>query len=234
MSNSQISSRRLGFSVSNAPFIGGLIDYITKSYQYVKSKSFVQGEILHQKKSQVSLSPFLIITAFLLGVVTNVKFEVGTIITDEPLSNDLHNILLSKEDNLYTDDIDVSKVMLCLEASDAIAIIISSSLVWLSSYARPQLRNHLFLPWLGVVLRGVLCRQAPTAAALLYTMVVINNNLDLLFLSTFCALLIVEARVWLEVARIVVMKREKRVEETVVHVTVRREVPSVEIGNFHY
>ncbi|CAB3224387.1 unnamed protein product [Arctia plantaginis] len=75
---------------------------------------------------------------------------------------------------------------------------------------RSPLSEYLFLPWLGATLRGLLVRQAPTAGALLYTMAVINGNVNPLFLTAFSFLFLLEARLWLEIARLVRSRWEQR------------------------
>ncbi|KAI5652042.1 hypothetical protein NE865_00380 [Phthorimaea operculella] len=78
------------------------------------------------------------------------------------------------------------------------------------TFQRSPLSEYLFLPWLGATLRGLFLRQAPTAGALLYTMAVINGKINPLFLTSFSFLFLLEARLWLEVARVVRLRWERR------------------------
>lgn len=50
------------------------------------------------------------------------------------------------------------------------------------------LSEYLFLPWIGVALRGLFLRQAPTAGALIYTMVMITGSVSPLFMTAFSLL----------------------------------------------
>ncbi|KAF9414881.1 hypothetical protein HW555_007350 [Spodoptera exigua] len=128
-----ILPKHMTYSKSRVPILGALIDYLDTSIQYLRNKTFAQAEKLHAKSSKATLSAsFLAFVCLMLGFVCNVKFEVVTI-DEEPLPDDLHFMLMSKEDKLYIDDIDVSRVMWCVEASDSLVILISSLLIWNSS-----------------------------------------------------------------------------------------------------
>ncbi|KAJ8728310.1 hypothetical protein PYW08_016695 [Mythimna loreyi] len=125
--------KHMTYSNSKVPILGGLIDYVDTSVQYLRRKTFAQAEKLNEKASRATLSAtFLAGVCLLLGVACNVKFEVVTL-DDEPLRNDLHYMLMSREDKLYIDDIDVTRVKWCVEASDSLVILISSLLIWNSS-----------------------------------------------------------------------------------------------------
>ncbi|CAH2106176.1 unnamed protein product [Euphydryas editha] len=240
--DSPSAPKYMAFSRSGVPIIGALIDYMDTSLEYLRFKKFSRAERLNVKTSRARLSAsFMAGLCLLLGLVCNVKFEVVTF-DQEPLPNDLHFILMSKDDKLYIDDIDISRVMWCIEASDTLVILISTLLIWNSSNVRSPLSEYLFLPWLGASLRGLFLRQAPTAGALIYTMTVINGNVNSLFLTTFSFLFLFEARLWLEVARLVRMRWERRE-----HVDVSRnsqyevetlwsndDIQSVEVGNYVY
>ncbi|XP_075973797.1 uncharacterized protein LOC142975038 [Anticarsia gemmatalis] len=230
------------YSKSKVPLFGALIDYIDVSLQYFRKRTFTQAERLHAKTSRATLSAtFLAAVCLLLGLACNVKFEVVTL-DEEPLPNDLHFMVLSKDDKLYIDDIDVSRVMWCVEASDCLVIIISSLLIWNSSNVRSPLSEYLFLPWLGATLRGLFLRQAPTAGALLYTMAVINGNVNPLFLTAFSFLFLLEARLWLEIARLVRSRWERREDDTTAQETAYEvetlwsndDIQSVEVRNYVY
>ncbi|XP_049869408.1 uncharacterized protein LOC126369158 [Pectinophora gossypiella] len=232
--------RHLTYSKSKIPIIGALIDYMETSFEYLRRKTFAQAEKLHAKASRATLSAtFMAAVCLMLGLATNIKFEVVTF-DEEPLVNDLHFMLLSKEDNLYIDDIDVSRVMWCLEMSDLVVVVVSALLVWNSSNVRSPLSEYLFLPWLGATLRGLFLRQAPTASALLYTMAVVNGNVNPLFLTAFSFLFLLEARLWLEVARLVRARWERRDHNlTAAAVEVETlwsndDVQSVEVRNYFY
>ncbi|KAL4717986.1 hypothetical protein ACJJTC_013026 [Scirpophaga incertulas] len=68
---------------------------------------------------------------------------------------------------------------------------------------RSPLSEYLFLPWLGVALRGLLLRQVPTASAVLYTVAVVDGNINPLFITALTLLFLLEARMWVEIARLV-------------------------------
>ncbi|CAH2234797.1 uncharacterized protein LOC120629411 [Pararge aegeria] len=234
--------RHLTYSKSNVPLFGALVDYMETSFEYLRRKTFARAERLHLKTSRTSLSATFVSTVcLLLGLVCNVKFEVVTF-EDEALPNDLHFMLMSKDDKLYIDDIDVSRVIWCIEASDTLVILISSLLIWNSSYVSSPLREYLFLPWLGATLRGLFLRQVPTAGALVYTMAVINGNVNPLFMTAFTFLFLLEARLWLEIARLVRMRWERREyfdvsrhsQYEVQTLWSNDDVQSVEVGNYVY
>ncbi|XP_022830655.1 uncharacterized protein LOC111359367 isoform X2 [Spodoptera litura] len=236
-----ILPKHMTYSKSRVPILGALIDYVDTSVQYLRKKTFAQAEKLHAKSSRATLSAsFLASVCLMLGFVCNVKFEVVTV-DEEPLPNDLHFMLMSKEDKLYIDDIDVSRVMWCVEASDSLVILISSLLIWNSSNRSP-LSEYLFLPWLGATLRGLFLRQAPTAGALLYTMAVINGNVNPLFLTAFSFLFLLEARLWLEIARLVRSRWERREHAMASHdseyevetLWSNDDVQSIEMRNYVY
>lgn len=97
------------YAKSKIPILGALIDYVETSFQYLYRNTFAQAERLNAKSSKASLSAsFLAAVCLLLGFVCNVKFEVVTF-DEQPLRNDLHFMLMSKDDKLYIDDIDVSR-----------------------------------------------------------------------------------------------------------------------------
>ncbi|XP_047995393.1 uncharacterized protein LOC125233419 [Leguminivora glycinivorella] len=122
--------RHMTFSNSKVPIIGCFIDYFDIGFNYLFSKSFSRGEKLQSSGKKPSLSPtFLAFTCLLLGFVANVKLEVVRF-DEAPLNYDLHFMLMSKEDNIYIDDIDPSRVMWCIEASDCSALLISCVLIW--------------------------------------------------------------------------------------------------------
>ncbi|XP_034830580.1 uncharacterized protein [Maniola hyperantus] len=202
--------RHLTYAKSSVPIIGALIDYMETSLEYLRQKTSARAERLHMKATKASLSATFVATVcLLLGLVCNVKFEVA-IFQDQPLPNDLHFMLMSKVDKLYADDIDVSRVIWCIEASDTVVVVLSTLLIWISSYVRSPLSEYLFLPWLGATLRGLFLRQVPTAAALIYTIAVINGSVNPLFLTSFTLLFLLEARLWLEIVRLVRMRWERR------------------------
>ncbi|CAH0723234.1 unnamed protein product, partial [Brenthis ino] len=125
--------KHMTYSKSGVPVIGALIDYIYTSMEYVMHKSFVRGEQLRPVASKKCLSAtFMAFVCFSLGFVSNIKLEVVTF-DEEPLPNDLHFMVMSKDEKLYIDDIDVTRVMWCIEASDALVILISTLLIWNSS-----------------------------------------------------------------------------------------------------
>lgn len=100
--------KHMTYSKSKVPLFGALIDYIDVSAQYLRKKTFAQAEKLHAKTSRATLSAsFLAGVCFLLGLTCSVKFEVVTM-DEAPLPNDLHFMVMSKNDKLYIDDIDVS------------------------------------------------------------------------------------------------------------------------------
>lgn len=102
------------YSKSQVPFLGAFIDYMDTSFQYMINKTFTQAEKLNPKSSRVTLSAtFLAAVCLMLGFTCNVKFEVVTF-DDEPLQFDLHIMLMSKDDKLYIDDIDVSRKFLSI------------------------------------------------------------------------------------------------------------------------
>ncbi|XP_047529678.1 uncharacterized protein LOC125065872 [Vanessa atalanta] len=240
--DSPTEPKQIIYSRFRVPVIGALIDYINTSLQYMRCKSFDRVETLNVKKSGTKLSAtFLALVCLLLGLVCNVKFEVVTF-DEEPLTNDLHFVLMSKDDKLYIDDIDVSRVMLCIEASDTLVLLISSLLIWNSSNVRSPLSEYLFLPWLGATLRGFFLRQAPTVGALLYVVAVVDGNVNSLFLTAFSFLFLLEARLWLEIARMVCIRWERRdnldlsrnIQYEVETLWSNEDVQSVEVGNYVY
>ncbi|XP_059048578.1 uncharacterized protein LOC131843842 [Achroia grisella] len=239
--DTQILPKHMTYSKSKLPLIGAFIDYMDTSIDYVRQKTFAQAEKLHAKSSRATLSAtFMAAVCLILGVICNIKLEVIKF-DEEPLPNDLHIMLMSKDDKLYIDDIDVSRVMWCIEASDILVMFISCLFVWNSSNVRPPASEYLFLPWLGATLRGMFLRQAPTAGALLYTMAVINGNVNLLFLTAFSFLFLLEARLWLEIARLVCLRWERRDSITardpkneVETLWSNDDVQSIEVRNYIY
>ncbi|KAM3961080.1 uncharacterized protein ACR2FA_004857 [Aphomia sociella] len=110
-----------------------------------------------------------------------------------------------------------------------------------SGRQRSPLSEYLFLPWLGATLRGLFLRQAPTAGALLYTMAVINGDVNPLFLTAFSFLFLLEARLWLEIARLVRTRWERRdsiaardSQYEVETLWSNDDVQSVEVRNYVY
>ncbi|KAJ2937880.1 hypothetical protein O0L34_g18702 [Tuta absoluta] len=106
---------------------------------------------------------------------------------------------------------------------------------------RSPLSEYLFLPWLGATLRGLFLRQAPTAGALLYTMAVVNGKINPLFLTSFSFLFLLEARLWLEVARVVHQRWDRRDHSLAGEAAMEVEtlwsnddVQSVEVRNYVY
>ncbi|XP_026752685.2 uncharacterized protein LOC113512919 [Galleria mellonella] len=239
--DTSLLSKHMTFSKSKLPLIGALIDYMDTSLDYVRRKTFAQAEKLHAKASRATLSAtFMAAVCFVLGTICNVKLEVVKF-DEDPLPNDLHVMLMSKNDKLYIDDIDVSKIMWCIEASDTLVMLISCLLIWNSSNVRSPLSEYLYLPWLGATLRGLFLRQAPTAGALLYTMAVINGNVNLLFLTAFSFLFLLEARLWLEIARLVRLRWERRDSVTARNSQYEIEtlwsnddIQSIEVRNYIY
>lgn len=109
-----ILAKHMTYSNSKVPIIGALIDYVDTSVQYLRRKTFAQAEKLNEKASRATLSAtFLASVCLMLGIVCNVKFEVVTV-DDEPLRDDLHFMLMSREDKLYIDDIDVTRKCLII------------------------------------------------------------------------------------------------------------------------
>ncbi|XP_022120235.2 uncharacterized protein LOC110996729 [Pieris rapae] len=237
-----IHKQNMTFARSNIPIIGAFVDYVNTSIEYIRTKSFSRAERLQASASPHALSAtFIAFVCLSLGMVSNVKFEVVTY-DEEPLPNDLHFVLMSKVDKLYVDDIDVSRVLCCIEASDTVVILFSTLLIWNTGNVRSPLSEYFFLPWLGATMRGLCLRQAPTAVALLYTMSVANGNINPLFLTAFSFLFLLEARLWLEIARLVCLRWQRRD-----HVDLTRppqnevetlwsndDVQSLEVGNFVY
>ncbi|CAD0199484.1 unnamed protein product [Chrysodeixis includens] len=107
---------------------------------------------------------------------------------------------------------------------------------------RSPLSEYLFLPWLGATLRGLFLRQAPTAGALLYTMAVVNGNVNPLFLTAYSFLFLLEARLWLEIGRLVRARWERREHAITSHdseyevetLWSNDDVQSVEVRNYVY
>ncbi|VVC89006.1 unnamed protein product [Leptidea sinapis] len=91
-------------------------------------------------------------------------------------------------------------------------------------------------------MRGLVLRQVPTAGALLYTMAVVNGNINPLFLTAFSLLFLLEARLWLEVARLVRLRWERRnhlevnqqSHQEVETLWSNDDIQSVEVGNYVY
>ncbi|CAK1547344.1 unnamed protein product [Leptosia nina] len=107
--SSTLSKQNMTFARSRIPVVGAFIDYVNTSIDYLRSKSFVASERLQASSSKHTLSAtFVAFVCFSLGVVSNVKFEVVTF-DEEPLPNDLHFMLMSKDDKLYINDIDSSR-----------------------------------------------------------------------------------------------------------------------------
>ncbi|XP_037293751.1 uncharacterized protein LOC119189082 isoform X2 [Manduca sexta] len=210
--------KHLTYAKSDLPLIGAMVDFIETSFRYIKHKTFVQAEKLNAKSSRVTLSAtFMTTVCLMLGFVSNVKFEVVTF-DEEPLANDLHFMLMSKDDKLYIDDIDVTRVMWCIEASDVLVLFISCLLIWNSS------------------------NVAPTAGALLYTTAVVSGEINPLFLTAFSFLFLLEARMWLEVARLVRARWDRREQADPSHdseyeletLWSNDDVQSVEVRNYVY
>lgn len=106
--DTQSLPKHMTYSKSRVPVIGALIDYIDTSVEYIRRKTFARAENLHAKASRATLSAtFMASVCLIMGLTSNIKFEVVKL-DDEPLPNDLHFMLMSKEDKLYIDDIDVS------------------------------------------------------------------------------------------------------------------------------
>ncbi|KAI5652043.1 zinc-binding dehydrogenase domain-containing protein [Phthorimaea operculella] len=125
--------QQMTYAESTIPFFGALIDYVNTSYKYLRNKTFAGAEKLHINATRATLSAtFMATVCLMLGVVANIKFEVVTL-DAEPLTNDLHFMLLSKDENLYIDDVDVSKVMWCIEMSDMVVVLLSCLLIWNSA-----------------------------------------------------------------------------------------------------
>ncbi|KAJ2937881.1 hypothetical protein O0L34_g18703 [Tuta absoluta] len=96
------------YAESKIPFLGALIDYVSTSYKYLRTKTFAGAEKLHASAKRATLSAtFMAFVCLMLGLIANVKFEVVTL-DEEPLTHDLHFMLLSKDDNLYIDDVDAN------------------------------------------------------------------------------------------------------------------------------
>ncbi|CAG9786032.1 unnamed protein product [Diatraea saccharalis] len=130
----QDSPKHMTYSKSKVPVFGALIDYIETSLDYIRRKTFARAEILHETASKATLSAsFMATVCLIMGLTSNVKFEIVKF-DEEPLPNDLHFMLMSKDEKLYIDDIDVSRVMWCLEASDTLVVLISCLLILNSSY----------------------------------------------------------------------------------------------------
>lgn len=97
------------YAKSNIPIVGALIDYIATSARYVKRKASVGAEILQPTSSNAILtSTFIAAVCLTLGIVCNIKFEVITL-DEKPLPYDLHFMVMSERNNLYIDEIDVSR-----------------------------------------------------------------------------------------------------------------------------
>ncbi|KAI8436132.1 hypothetical protein MSG28_004232 [Choristoneura fumiferana] len=125
--------KNVTFAKYRVPLVGPLIDYMDSSIEYLWKRTFARAEKLHVKSSRTRVSAtFSAILCLMLGFLANVKMEVVTF-DEQPLPNDLHFVLMSKDDNIYIDDIDVSRVMCCIEASDCLVLLISCLLVWNSS-----------------------------------------------------------------------------------------------------
>jgi hypothetical protein len=100
--------KHMTYSKSRVPVFGAFIDYLDTSLGYLRRKTFARAENLHAKASRATLSAsFMSLVCFIVGLTCNVKFEIVKF-DEEPLANDLHFMLMSKEDKLYIDDIDVS------------------------------------------------------------------------------------------------------------------------------
>lgn len=100
--------KHLTFSRSSVPLIGALIDYVYTSIEYILHKSFIRGDQLRTVPSKKTLSgSFMAAVCFILGFICNIKLEVVTF-DEEPLPFDLHFMIMSKDETLYIDDIDVS------------------------------------------------------------------------------------------------------------------------------
>lgn len=106
--------RHLTYSRSRMPILGALIDYMDTNLMYLRHKTFAQAEKLHAKATRATLSAtFMTAVCLMMGLATNVKFEVVTF-DETPLVNDLHFMLMSKVDNIYIDDIDVTRKFIYL------------------------------------------------------------------------------------------------------------------------
>ncbi|XP_068632217.1 uncharacterized protein [Battus philenor] len=233
--------RYMTYSKSRVPVIGALIDYIDTSAEYLWNRTLSGAENMHTKKSKDTLSVnFIVFVCLLLGLVCNIKLEVVTL-DEKPLPNDLHIVMLSDKYKLYVDDIDVSKILCCIEASDALLIIICCFLIFNSSFASSPLSEYLFLPWLGAALRGLVTRQVPTFGALLYTMFVATQEINVPFIASFSLLFFVELGLWLQIVKLVNMRWESNEQvklskpefELNPHWS-NDEVPSIEVRNYVY
>ncbi|XP_063618959.1 uncharacterized protein LOC134791747 [Cydia splendana] len=196
-----LQSKHMTFSNSEVPVIGCFIDYLDIGYNYLYNRS-LRGAKLRPSGARPTLSPaFLASVCLLLGFIANVKLEAVKL-DETPLNYDLHFMLMSKENNLYICDIDTSRVMWCIEASDCAALLISCLLIWNSSNVKASLTEYMFLPWLGVILRGMILRQLPTVAALVYTMATVDSrHVHPVFLTGFSFLFLLQARISLEIIR---------------------------------
>ncbi|XP_063362360.1 uncharacterized protein LOC134651220 [Cydia amplana] len=234
--------KHMTFSNSQVPLIGSLIDYLDIGVNYLQNRS-LRGAKLRPSDATPSLSPtFLALVCLLLGFIANVKLEVVKF-DKTPLSYDLHFMLMSKEDDIYIDEIDPSHVMWCIEASDCAALLISCSLIWNSSNVKSSFTEYMFLPWLGVTLRGLILRQLPTVSALVYTMAIIDSqHVNLMFLTGFSFLFLLQARILLEIIRALRARwqrralsgDERRVQVETLWSNEEEDVPSVEMRNFLY
>lgn len=104
------------------------------------------------------------------------------------------------------------------------------------------MREYLYLPWLGAVLRGLVMRQAPTVAAVIYTITTVGGTVNLLFLLSFTFLYVLEARLWLEIARLVQARWNARERQIVLNKSeykvdtslANEDEPSFEVRNVTY
>lgn len=97
------------FAKCRVPLVGPLIDYMDSSIEYLWKRTFSRAEKFHMKSSGTRVSAtFSALLCLILGFLANVKMEVVTF-DEQPLPNDLHFVLMSKDDDIYIDDIDVSR-----------------------------------------------------------------------------------------------------------------------------
>ncbi|XP_063380919.1 uncharacterized protein LOC134667438 [Cydia fagiglandana] len=241
-STDALQSKHMTFSNSKVPVIGCFIDYLDIGVNYLYNRSLRGAKLQPISGARPTLSPaFLACVCLLLGLIANVKLEVVKF-DETPLSYDLHFMLMSKENNLYIDDIDTSRVMWCIEASDCAALLISCLLIWNSSNVKASLAEYMFLPWLGVTVRGMILRQLPTVAALVYTMSTVDSHVNPMFLAGFSFLFLLQARICLEIIRALrarwlrraLSSDQGRVQVETLWSSEEDDVPSVEMRNFLY
>ncbi|GBP37190.1 hypothetical protein EVAR_31121_1 [Eumeta japonica] len=102
----------LTFSKNKAPMLGALMDYIETTYLYVRGSS--SAENFHVRNSKAKLSAtFLTGVCLALGLACSMKFEVVTV-DDEPMARDLHLMLMSDDEKLYIDDVDLTRKLILM------------------------------------------------------------------------------------------------------------------------